>query len=301
MKRLVYGRGICYSGYRVGQSPRNNVYPTYKEIFEDLKILESNFEYIRMYDPSIHAKTTLEVIKKENIDLKVLIGIDLLGEVSNPNCAWGGLLSKEEIQKNIEYNENQLKELIQLSRKYEDIIIAVSAGNEAVPEWNENLVLPERIFYFVKKLKANCKQAVTYCENNNYWISHLDKVANEVDFISVHTYPAWIQVPIDKAFHKSIKEFYTIQNHYKDIQCIITEAGWPTNSNGRGIPVEIANETNQKKYIKEMQNWSEKNKITVFFFEAFDEPWKGSNVSNEPEKHWGYYFVDRKPKKIMQD
>ena len=61
--------------------------------------VEKDFDYIRMYDPSQHAKTVLEVIKKENLNLKVMIGIDLKGEVSNPNCAWGGDYTEEEIAK----------------------------------------------------------------------------------------------------------------------------------------------------------------------------------------------------------
>ena len=40
--------------------------------------------------------------------------------------------------------------------------------------------------------------------------------------------------------------------------------------------------------------------ITVFFFEAFDEPWKG-NPDNPlgAEKHWGLFNVDRTPKEVM--
>ncbi len=45
-----------------------------------------------------------------------------------------------------------------------------------------------------------------------------------------------------------------------------------------------------------MNKWSEEEQITIFFFEAFDEPWKGSNDANEPEKHWGIYDVHRKIK-----
>ena len=41
--------------------------------------------------------------------------------------------------------------------------------------------------------------------------------------------------------------------------------------------------------------------ITTFFFEAFDEDWKGE-TSNPlgAEKHWGLFTVDRKPKQVMQ-
>ena len=106
-----------------------------------------------MYDPSVHAQTTLKVIRDLNLDLKVMLGIDLLGEISNPECEWGGILTDEEIKTNIAHNESSLNKLIELANEYNDIIIAVSAGNEAVPEWNENLVSPKRVLYFVNELK----------------------------------------------------------------------------------------------------------------------------------------------------
>jgi exo-beta-1,3-glucanase (GH17 family) len=81
---------------------------------------------------------------------------------------------------------------------------------------------------------------------------------------------------------------------------VITEAGWATNSNGRGIQPEQVNEENQKTYFEDLMNWSEKNKVLTFFFEAFDEAWKGSSDPNEPEKHWGLFHTDRTPKIAMK-
>ncbi len=49
-----------------------------------------------------------------------------------------------------------------------------------------------------------------------------------------------------------------------------------------------------------MSAWSAETNTTVFFFEAFDEPWKGD--PDNPlgaEKHWGLFFVDRTPKQVM--
>jgi exo-beta-1,3-glucanase (GH17 family) len=300
MTQLNYGKAICYSGYREGQSPITKVYPSYDQIKQDLLILDNQYDYIRMYDPSEHAQTVLKVIKENKLHLKVVLGIDLAGEVSNPNCSWGGILTEEQIERNIIYNENQLRKLINLANEYKDIIVAVSAGNEAVPEWNENLVRPERVLYFVKELKKNTIQLVTYCENVHYWIPMLKDVVEEVDFISIHTYPAWVNVNIEDALNASIKDYQKIKEHYKDKPCIITEAGWPTKSSGRGILVEAANEVNQEKYVNELVKWSEENQVVTFIFEAFDEPWKGDDKEDEPEKHWGLYSVDRQPKKIMK-
>ena len=40
--------------------------------------------------------------------------------------------------------------------------------------------------------------------------------------------------------------------------------------------------------------------VDVFYFEAFDEPWKpasiGDNGQAADETHWGMYTADRKPK-----
>jgi exo-beta-1,3-glucanase (GH17 family) len=55
----------------------------------------------------------------------------------------------------------------------------------------------------------------------------------------------------------------------------------------------------QTQFLKELTAWSEKNKMTTFYFEAFDEPWKGGGEASGPdevEKHWGLYYENRLPK-----
>lgn len=300
MKEFKYGNAICYSGFRENQSPHTEVYPSYDEVKEDMLILNKDYDYIRMYSPSKHAEVTLQVIRDLKLDIKVMLGIDLKGEESNPNCAWGGKYTNQEVKENILYNEEHLQKLIKLANEYEDIIFSVSAGNEAVPEWNENLVRPNRVLYFVKELKKNTNQLVTYCENCAYWPTVLGEVAEAVDFISLHTYPAWAGFNIDEALETSVKDFNNVQEAYPNKKCIITEAGWPTVSHGRGIEPSRASEDFQKRYFNEINKWSKYNETLVFFFEAFDEPWKGSSNPNEPEKHWGIYYVDRTPKKVLK-
>lgn len=81
---------------------------------------------------------------------------------------------------------------------------------------------------------------------------------------------------------------------------VITEAGWATNSHGRGIDTEHVNEVNQKIYYDDLMAWSTENRILTFFFEAFDEQWKGSSDPMEPEKHWGLFKADRTPKQVAE-
>nr|MCU0405195.1 hypothetical protein [Chitinophagaceae bacterium] len=117
-------------------------------------------------------------------------------------------------------------------------------------------------------VKKSAKQPVTFCDNYVPWLNKLKPLVEVVDFISLHTYPVW---------------------EYKHIH----EAG-------RGIHPERVNEDAQKLYFEDLMQWTEKHHVLTYFFEAFDEPWKGSPDPNEPEKHWGLYKVDRKPKIVMQ-
>ena len=91
----------------------------------------------------------------------------------------------------------------------------------------------------------------------------------------------------------------SIAEKYPNKLVVISEAGWATESNGFGIPRENVNQETQRIYYKSLTNWSKKNNILTFVFEAFDEPWKGGGEAtgpNEVEKHWGIYFDNRKAK-----
>ena len=70
---------------------------------------------------------------------------------------------------------------------------------------------------------------------------------------------------------------------------------------GRGIQPENVSQHLQAIYYEDLMQWSLESGMLVFVFEAFDEPWKGSPDPLEPEKHWGLFDVDRKPKQVMQE
>lgn len=291
---------ICYSGYRAGQSPAKRVYPTEAEVLEDLRLLAPRFRHLRMYDCSPHVQMTLALIQKHHLPFKVMIGAYLAAEASNPKCPWGGTYDDEVLVRNRRENQVQLAKAIMLANKYPDIVSSVSAGNEATVEWTDHLVPVEHVIQYVRTLRAGVKQPVTFCDNYVPWQSFLEPLAAEVDFISLHTYPEWEQKGLDTALSYTEQNYDSVAKRYPAKKVVITEAGWATRSNGRGIPVENANEALQKQYIEELTAWSAKRNILTFVFEAFDEPWKGSDHPDEPEKHWGLYTVDRKPKPVLR-
>ncbi len=122
----------------------------------------------------------------------------------------------------------------------------------------------------------------------------------ELDFISLHTYPVWEYKHIHEALDYTKDNYYSVANLYPGKPVIITEAGWATNSNGRGINPGNVGEEMQKIYIEDLMEWTQAEQVFTFVFEAFDEPWKGSPEPLEPEKHWGLYRVDRRPKLVVK-
>ncbi|GAB6090750.1 glycosyl hydrolase family 17 protein [Spirochaeta dissipatitropha] len=290
---------ICYSGYRKGQSPVHGIYPDYQQIKEDLGIIKEYWNCIRIYDCSRHAELTLEVIKNEYPDMRVMLGVDLHAEVNNPDCPWGHPVSTEQLEENRRYNEAQVQRAIQLSNEYGEYIFAVSGGNEATVDWTDGLVPVPRVAMYLQELREKQSRPVTLCENNIPWHDKISSLVPLLDFISIHTYPAWLNEPLDTAMEMTKQDYETVAELYPDKPVIITEAGWTTRSDGRGIKPEGASARHQSRYCSELAAWSRASAVPVFMFEAFDEPWKGSENPDEPEKHWGFFYEDRSPKPVM--
>lgn len=294
------GRAICYSGFREGQNPGGD-YPSYDEVKEDMLLLNGRWKYLRLFDCDEHSETVLEVIKKEKFDFKLMLSTYITAEMNNFNCPWnGGVYSEEKLELNRQYNQRRIKKLIELANKHSEIVFSLSVGNEACVEWTDHYVPEHRVISYAKEVQSNTKQMVTFCENYVPWLSKLEKLAHVLDFISIHTYPVWEYQHIAQALDYTKENYYSVAKKYPSKPVVITEAGWATQSNGRGINPENVNQDYQRIYFEKLMEWTTKDNILTFFFEAFDEPWKGSPEPLEPEKHWGLFFADRKPKLAAQ-
>lgn len=298
--QLPVARAICYSGFRDGQQPGAG-YPSYDEVKEDLLILQPYWKYLRLYDCDQHAETVLEVIKKEQLDFKIMQGAFIEAEMNNFGCPWGGgVYEEEQLEKNKQLNLQKIKKLIQLANQYPEIIFSLSVGNEACVDWTDHYVPVNKVMEYTQLVKQSAKQPVTFCENYVPWLNKLKPLAGIVDFISIHTYPVWEYRHIHESIDYTRENYESVSGLYPGKPVVITEAGWATNSNGRGIHPENVNEENQKMYFEDLMGWSQNNKVLTFFFEAFDENWKGSPDPDEPEKHWGLFYANRRPKLAMQ-
>ena len=295
---------VAYSGFREGQHPDRGegaVNPSRREILEDLEILvDHDFRLIRLYDSGENSVMTLELIHEYQLPIKVMQGIWLSAEVSNhEGCPWlDEPIPAEVLAANAIANQEEVRQGISLAQRFPEIIVAVNVGNEALVGWTDHMVPLENMIRYVREVKAAVEQPVTVAENYEWWISDGASLAVEVDFLGVHTYPVWEGKSIEEGLSYTKENIIGVVAALPDRPIAILEAGWATTAVEFGAR---AGEPEQARYFDELAEWARATNMTVFFFEAFDEPWKGDPM--EPlgaEKHWGLFKVDRTPKLLFR-
>ncbi|MEM1330122.1 MAG: glycosyl hydrolase [Planctomycetota bacterium] len=292
---------ICYSGFRAGQHPDRGdgaVNPSDEEILEDLRILmrDTPFRLLRVYDSGENSQAVIRLIEEHDLPMRVMLGAWLAAEVSNPNCPWHPQPYPDRVlEANTIENVAEIDRAIMLANAHPETVMSVAVGNEALVSWTDHLVPADSVIRYVRKVKSSIRQPVTVADNYGAWIEEDGiAVAAELDFVSVHIYPVWEGRGIEEGLSYGVECMERVREALPDAQLVITEAGWATTASEFG---ERASQEHQLRYYNELMAWAERINTTVFFFEAFDESWKGDpNNPMGAEKHWGLYFEDRTPK-----
>lgn len=275
-----HGAAIAYSGYRAGQHPDLGPYPTQEQVSEDLNILAKNWTYIRLYSADRHSADVLETIRREKLGLKVMLGVWLDGKSEMLNA-----------------NSLQIVRAIRLANEYPDIVAAVNVGNEILVSWSDHRLSEAQALSYVAQVKAGVRCPVTVADDSLYWRDPGAKLAEAVDFITLHTYPAWNGEDIDTAMASTIRVYELVRAAHPGKTIVVGEAGWPTFTDNPKNAPGAGSEAKQQHYFQELNGWAKSAGVTVFVFEAFDEPWKGAGT----EGHWGLFSETRKAKAAMRE
>lgn len=159
-----------------------------------------------------------------------------------------------------------------------------------------------------------------------YHVEDLNKLINAVDFISMHTYPMhdthyqpefWLKKEerheemtdlekIDAAMIRAkkyaIMQYESVKSYMQslgvDKPIHIGETGWASVSTGHYGPEgsKACDEYKEAIYYMHMRDWTNEARLSCFYFEGFDEPWKGGPNTGNSEKHFGLLTVDGKAK-----
>ena len=283
------GNGISYSPYRDGESPVTNSLTSKEDILEDLNLIAKNWNLIRLYGSDELSERVLQVIKEHNLPIKVMQGAWISG-----------------LQTTLE-NDKQVVDAVRLANQYKDIVVAVNVGNEILVDWSAHKLTDlDTVIDYIRFVKKSIQQPVTVNDDYNFWNKpQAVKIADEVDFIGLHFYAFWNNKTIDESLAWSKTTFADIQQRFPKKQLVIGETGWPTSriyddGSYEGGLMGKANVENLERFFKGYNEWINNEQIASFYFEAFDEKWKGGfdglNAMDKAEKHWGVYYSNRQPK-----
>ena len=292
------GAGVSYGAYREGQGPQG-IQPTREQISEDLNIICKNWNLIRMYGTSEVSQDVLSIIREEKLPLRVLLGAWITNETESDT------LDSRTAQLAKSANEREVRELIRLANTYAKEVIAVSVGNETQVYWSDHITDVNILIDYIRQVRSATVVPVSTADDFNYWNKPESKlVAKEVDFIVTHIHAHWAGLDLPGAMAWTKKVYEDICKHHPKKSVVIGEAGWATQIHHEGEQAKHikgkAGEEEQKEYFHAFTDWSNQEQICTFYFEAFDEPWKGGPHPDEVEKHWGVYTVDRTPKAALQ-
>ena len=293
------GDAICYGPFRDGQSP-GGAGPTRAQLHEDVQIMLRHWRLLRLYGSVGFADTLLSVIAAERLPMRVLLGVWLQPEDRRDST--GRVL--EPLPAGRAANEAEVRAAIRLARRYPRIVAGVSVGNETQVSWSWNRVAEATLVERIRQVRAGVRVPVTTADDMLYWRTPQSRrVAAEVDFVFTHLHPLWGGQVLDSALAWSEARFAEVRAMHPDRMVAIGEIGWATSKLTTGEQGQLirgqVGEAEQKAFCDAARAWVQRERVPAFFFEAFDENWKGGDEPAEVEKHWGFYRADRSPKAVV--
>ena len=242
---------------------------TREEMDEDLAMLAGKVDQVRTYSTLEGLDQVPELAARHG--LKALPG------------AW--------LDERLGRNEREINNIIRIARDNPNVDRLIIG--------NENLTLhrltPEQMIRYIRRVRAEvpARIKISTAEAWSIWLEH-PELAQEVDFITLHTLPFWERVNIDDALAFTQRMVREVRTAYPDKPLFIGEVGWPSagRSYGRAEPSLV----NQALFLRRFLNWAHEENLDYNVVEAFDQPWKVNLDGTASEKHWGVFTVERTPK-----
>ena len=312
---LATRASVNYSPYRTSrnESELSREVITPANVLQDLRLVQATgIGNIRLFSCRAFARTVLEVIRDNGLDLKMQLG-------GYPNPIPDAAAEADNIA--------ELDACITLANEFPDIVLAVSIGNETMVEWSTHKVPVADMARYIKKVRDAIQQPVTTNDNWLFWASVPKAIAEVVDYAAVHVYPFldtfynptaydWRQkgvaeplrarAMIDATVAEAKSQFERaraglVNLNLGNLPMVIGETGWAAVDTAGGPNLAFrAHPVNQKMYFDAMQQWAQEGRRdtqgprAVFFFQAFDEPWK------QGDDGWGLFNANRQARHVLQ-
>jgi len=258
LERKIHG--IAFSPYIAGQGPGTLI--TENQIRERLGIVQPYVKWVRTFSCT-EGNELIPRIAAE-YGLKSIVG------------AWLG----EDRAK----NELELNQAIEVARAgYADLL---AIGNEVL--LRDEMPESELIDYIDRARQGAPGVPVGYVDAYFKFVDH-PQVSAACDVIFANCYPFWEGYPAEHALVYMKEMYRRAVNAGKGKKVIISETGWPN----LGTPVRAAAPSfeNAIRYFINTYQWVEEEGVDIFYFSAFDEPWKTAD-EGDVGAYWGLWDKD---------
>ncbi|EEP81042.1 glycosyl hydrolase family 17 [Uncinocarpus reesii 1704] len=273
-------------GFALGVKNADGSCKSQADFEKDFDVLKAHADIVRTYAAADcnNAEAIVPAAKKKGF--KLVLGIW-------PDVPESFDADTKALQKAIPGNEN--------------VITAITVGSETL--YRGNFTGQELLQKINQVQKMFPKVTVGTADSwNKYADGTADPlIAGGVKFLLVNAFAYWQGQDINNATATYIDDMMQAITHIQKIagsnadkiKIATGETGWPTDG-GSDFGAAKAGTANAKKFhdtgVCAMLKWG----VDVFYFEAFDEPWKpksiGDNGKAADETHWGMYTADRQPK-----
>jgi len=323
-------KAVAYSPYRTAANDAGRAAEviTDVQVKQDLDLLvTAGIGLIRVFDSSDKvAQRTLRVIRANNMDIKVMLGIyvNTFEYATDPAVRASAQAG----------NQDEMARGVTLAQTYANEVVAVSVGNETMVSWSFNPISTTTMAGYIKTVRDQITQPVTTDDNYAFFAGigrnaaeQATEVFRQIDFASIHTYPIedvlyssfsdadalpdwnWQQMAVTDtsrradammtaALGKTQKDYalarsYLDRNGRAGLPIVIGETGWKAaDPSGSGRYKYLGHPVNQRMYLSRLLDWALASRTDngpkgIVYFEAFDEPWKGS------DDKWGLFNVNR--------
>jgi exo-beta-1,3-glucanase (GH17 family)/cellulose synthase/poly-beta-1,6-N-acetylglucosamine synthase-like glycosyltransferase len=260
-------QGFSFAPMRSYNDPTAGNYPSIEDIDADLALLAGDVYAVRTYE----VRQTLAEVPR-------------LAAAHGINVTLGAWLGTDE-----DANEAEIERLIEILRHGHRNVVRVMVGNEVLLRGD---MKPGELMAYLDRVRDSTFLPVSTAEPPYVWLRY-PKLADHVDFITVHLLPYWDGVPVDQAVDFVLQRYREIQEAFPDKPVIIGEVGWP--SNGRRNQAADPSLANQTRFLRRFLARAEQERLTYYVMEAFDQPWK-AKVEGPIGTYWGVFNTQREPK-----
>lgn len=287
--------GVNYGPFhRAGQSPETPSGLAAEHIAADLDAISAaGFRVIRIFGLDNGLEQIVPIAHRRFPHLKFFLGVYVCG-------------THHDDRANPHSTQSQMDEAIRLANAFESVE-GIVVGNECLagePEACRQPVSLEQLIQDVETVRRGLAGRASRRVRVTTAMSMLAAVKNHEtqgrrlaahgDAVMVNIYPFFDKVAASDA----PKAFAGALEHVRRLYAaggkplIVGETGWPSAgpANGAAAP-GLAHQAN---YLRAVSRYARANRLGLFLFEMFDEPWKSAAESVGP--HWGLCDKDGRPK-----